>query len=244
MTTQVAIITGASRGIGRAVARQLARDGMDIGFCYTSNTEAARSLETEIIGLGSRVYGRRLDVADPDQVNAWVEGVEDALGNVTTLVASAATLRDRPLVMMEPMDWQRVIEVNLGGVHHVCRAVVESMMRRRSGAIVTVSSLAGLRGNPCQTNYSAAKAGIIGYTKALALEVGRYGIRANVVAPGFIATDLVKALPETLQIKVRERVALRRLGRPEEVADLVSFLVSDRASYLTGEVISLDGGMQ
>lgn len=244
MANPVALITGGSRGIGRATALRLARDGYDVALCYAADANAARELEKEIRDLGGSVYVRRADVSDAAQVRALVAGAEDALGPIDALVASAAVVQDRPLALMDDGDWDTVLRVNLDGVYHACRAVVEDMMMRRQGAIVTLSSLAGVRGNIGQTNYAASKAGIIGFTLSLAQEIGRYGVRANVVAPGFIDTDQMARLPDGLLDRVVERVALGRLGRAEEVADLVSFLLSDRADYITGSVLHIDGGFQ
>jgi 3-oxoacyl-[acyl-carrier protein] reductase len=244
MANPVALITGGSRGIGRATALQLAQDGFDVALCYASDATAARELEKDLAGLGRNVYVRRADVSDPDQVRTLVAGAEDALGPITALVASAAILADKPLALMADDEWNAVLRVNLDGVYHACRAVIDDMMKRRRGAIVTMSSLAGIRGNVGQTNYAASKAGIIGFTKSLAQEVGRYGIRANVVVPGFITTDHVTRLPEGMRELIVQRVALGRLGRPEEVAALVSFLLSERADYITGNTFHIDGGFQ
>ncbi|MED7948954.1 3-oxoacyl-ACP reductase FabG [Streptomyces sp. BE303] len=240
----VALITGGTRGIGRATALRLARDGFDVALCYGADAESARALEKELLDLGRNTYVRRADVSDAAAVGALVDGAEDALGPITALVTSAAILRDAPLLLMEDQDWQDVLQVNLSGVYHACRAVIDGMVLRRSGAVVNLSSVAGICGNAGQSNYAATKAGIIGFTKSLSQEVGRFGIRANVVAPGYIDTDLVARLPDEAVGRALEQVSLRRLGRPEEVAELIAFLVSDRAAYITGEVLRIDGGFR
>jgi 3-oxoacyl-[acyl-carrier protein] reductase len=239
----VALVAGGSRGIGRAVALQLARDGFDVAVCYASDSTAARSLEKEITALGRRSHIRRTDVGDSCAVEDLVDGIEHALGPVEAVVTSAAVLRDGPLAAMEDEDWADVLRINLDGVYYVCRTVINSMIERRRGAIVTMSSVAGLHGNAGQTNYAASKAGIVGFTKSLAREVGRYGIRANVVVPGFVATDPVMELPADVRRQFQERVPLGRFGTPEEVADLVSFLISERAAYISGSTFQIDGGM-
>jgi 3-oxoacyl-[acyl-carrier protein] reductase len=244
MGNPVAIISGGSRGIGRAVALRLAEDGFDVGLCYATDSEAAKRVENDVRDLGRNVYVRRADVSDAGQVRTLIAGVEDALGPISAVVASAAVVRDRPLALMEDDEWSRVLRVDLDGVYHLCRGTIEEMMRRKEGAIVTVSSVSGVRGNVGQTNYAAAKAGIIGFTKSLAQEVGRYGIRANVVVPGFISTEHVDGLPAALREQATSRIALRRFGHPDEVADLIAFLVGDRARYITGSVVTIDGGIQ
>ncbi|MFJ2743769.1 beta-ketoacyl-ACP reductase [Streptomyces sp. NPDC087440] len=239
----IALVSGGSRGIGAAVVRRLAEDGWDVAFCYRSDEEAARLVEKEATERGVRCLAVRADVSDPVQAKAWVARAEDELGPVTAVVANAGITRDRPLVMMSDDDWHQVMDTNLDGVFHTCRAAVFPMLKRRAGSIVTLSSVAGVHGNAGQTNYSAAKAGIIGFTKSLAKEVGPYGIRANVVAPGLIDTDMTDALPAAARERLLSSIALRRFGTAGEVAALTAFLLSDDASYLTGSVLESHGGL-
>jgi 3-oxoacyl-[acyl-carrier protein] reductase len=241
--TGVALVSGGSRGIGRATALRLARDGFDVSFCYRADEEAAHKVEKELAELGVRVLAERVDVADADAVRAWVARTEDELGPVTAAVTSAGITRDRPLVRMADEDWNAVLGTNLDGVYHVCRSVVFGMMKRKAGTVVAVSSIAGVHGAAGQTNYSASKAGTIGFCKALAKEVGRYGVRVNAVAPGFIDTDMVAVLDEKTRERALADVPLRRFGTPDDVADLVGFLVSEQAGYITGSVLHVDGGL-
>jgi 3-oxoacyl-[acyl-carrier protein] reductase len=238
-----AIVSGGSRGIGRATALALAEDGYDVAFCYRGDLEAAAVTEVELKERGAAVYHAPCDVADGAAVEDFVKAAEGRLGEVTVLVNSAGIVRDNPMVLMPPEDWSAVVDTNLTGTFNFCRTVAFRFMKRRAGVIVNLSSVAGVYGQASQTNYSAAKAGINGMSKALAKELAPYGVRVNVVAPGFIDTDMTAALPDKVRDKAKKLIPLRRFGAASDVADLVSFLVSDRAGYITGQVVQVDGGI-
>ncbi|MBN6039708.1 3-oxoacyl-ACP reductase FabG [Amycolatopsis sp. 195334CR] len=242
MTAGVALVSGGARGIGRACVRQLAQDGYDVSFCYRADERAATELEKELGEEGTRVLAVRADVTDGTAVREWVSRTERELGPVTTAVTAAGITADTPLATMPDDKWASVLRTNLDGVFTVCRAVAYPMMKRRAGSITTLSSVSGIYGNAGQTNYAASKAGIIGFTKSLAREVGRFGVRANVVAPGLIDTDMTDAMPEKARTTLIDSIALRRAGSPEEVAELVGFLSSEQAGYITGSVLEIHGG--
>ncbi|WP_457030406.1 3-oxoacyl-[acyl-carrier-protein] reductase [Kitasatospora sp. P5_F3] len=240
---RMAIVTGGSRGIGRAVAVKLAEDGFDIAFCYRSGTDAAAETEKLVLEHGVRVYHAPCDVTDEAAVKSFVKAAEDELGKVQVLVNSAGIVRDNPMVLMPTADWHAVVDTNLNGTYYFCRTVAFGFMKRKAGVIVNMSSVAGVYGNAGQSNYSASKAGIQGMSKSLAKELAASGVRVNVVAPGFIETDMTDRLPEKMREGALAMVPLKRFGQVEHVADLVSFLVSDRADYITGQVIQVDGGI-
>jgi 3-oxoacyl-[acyl-carrier protein] reductase len=229
-----ALVTGGSRGIGRAVALEFGRAGADVVVGYRSEAEEAEAVASEIGGRAVQA-----DVSDPEQAKGLVEEA----GDIDVLVNNAGTTRDGVLARMLDDDWRAVLETNLSSTFYTCRAAARGMMKRRSGAIVNVSSIVGVHGNWGQTNYAASKAGIIGFTKSLARELGSRGVRANVVAPGYVKTALTDAIPEDARDTMLGNTPLGRLGDPENVAAAVRFLVSDEASFITGEVLLVDGGL-
>lgn len=238
-----ALVTGGSRGIGRAVAVRLAADGFDVAFCARTESDAAEETSRLIREQGRDAFFLPCDVADYEAARVFVKAAEEALGPTHALVNSAGVLRDRPLALMSPGDWNTVIETNLTGVFNLTRAVVRGMTGRRTGGIVNLSSVAGVYGNVGQANYAASKAGIIGLSKSLAREVAPFGVRVNVVAPGFIETDMVSGMTQQAREAALAKIPLGRLGSPEAVAELVAFLVSDRAWYITGQTVQVDGGI-
>jgi 3-oxoacyl-[acyl-carrier protein] reductase len=229
-----ALITGGSRGIGRAIAVELAEAGAEVIVGYRSGAEEAEALVAEI--------GGRALQADVSRADEAARLVEEA-GEIEILVNNAGVTKDGLIARMSDEDWRLVIDTNLSGTFHTCRAAARTMMRRRSGAIVNLTSVVGLRGNPGQTNYAASKAGIIGLTKSLARELASRGIRVNAVAPGYIQTALTDVLPDEVRSAILGNTPMGRLGTPEDVAGAVRFLCSDEASFITGEVMLVDGGL-
>jgi 3-oxoacyl-[acyl-carrier protein] reductase len=239
---KVAIVTGASRGIGRATALAMAREGANVVVNYASSSGAAEEVVAAITGAGGQAIALQADVSKVDQVDAMVKDVKDKLGSIDILVNNAGITKDTLLMRMKPEDWQAVIDLNLGGVFLCTRAVTKIMLKQKSGRIVNIASVAGQMGNPGQANYSAAKAGVIGFTKTVAKELASRGITVNAVAPGFIETDMTKELKNTEEIL--KFIPLGRYGKSEEVAGTIVFLTADSAAaYITGQVFNVDGGM-
>lgn len=240
---QTAIVTGGSRGIGRAVAMRLAKDGMNLVINYRGNSAAAEETERLCRELGAKVLLVQGDVSRAEDCEKLAEHAKEAFGRVDVLVNNAGITRDGLLARMTEEDFRAVLDVNLVGPWNMMKAVNRIMMKQRYGRIVNLSSVTGLMGNMGQTNYAAAKAGIVGMTKSYAREVASRGITVNAVAPGFIDTDMTEAMPEGAKDKIITGIPMGRTGKPEDVAEAVAFLASEQAGYITGEVLRVDGGM-
>lgn len=240
---KVALITGATRGIGRAIALRFAAEGADVAFTYRSQHEAAESLKKEIEAMGVRVRSYTSDAADFEEAHRIVEDIKSAFGRIDILVNNAGITKDGLMMRMSETQWDDVMNTNLKSAFNFIHACTPVMARQRSGSVICMSSVVGLSGNAGQCNYSASKAGLTGLTKSLAKEMGPRGIRANCIAPGFIATDMTSALPEDIRAEWEKQIPLRRGGTPEDVASVALFLASDLSSYVTGQVINCCGGM-
>jgi len=244
LNEKVAIVTGASRGIGRAISQVLASEGAKIVVNYNSSAEAAEEVANEIKAAGGEAVAFKADVGRFEDAQEMVKMTLDTYGQIDILVNNAGTTRDTLLMMMKESDWDIVIDTNLKSMFNCCKAVLRPMLRKKKGGrIINISSIVGLAGQGGQTNYAASKAGIIGFTKSLAKEVGSRGITVNAIAPGFFPTALTDVLADDMVQRAIELIPLGRLGELEEVAHLVAFLASDKAAYITGEVIRVDGGM-
>jgi 3-oxoacyl-[acyl-carrier protein] reductase len=242
LNDQVALVTGASRGIGRAIAERLAACGATV-IGVARSLEALQGTLQTIRDAGGTAEGFACDVADSTDVNRVVDEVEAKYPKIQILVNNAGITRDNLILRMEDDAWQEVIDTNLKGTFHFCRAVGACMLRGRYGRIINISSVSGLVGNAGQANYAASKAGVIGLSKSVARELASRGITVNVVAPGFITTDMTDALTEKIKTEVKDKIPLRRFGKPEDIADLVCYLASPGAGYMTGQVIAVDGGL-
>jgi 3-oxoacyl-[acyl-carrier protein] reductase len=240
---KVALVTGGSRGIGKAIGLRLARQGADVAFTYRGNAAAAEATVGELEGLGRRALAVQADAADGTSAEAAVKTVLDAFGKVDILVNNAGITRDDLIMRMSAEAWNDVIDTNLSGAFWMTKAITRPMLKARGGRIINITSVSGQAGQTGQANYSAAKAGLIGLTKATARELASRGITVNAVAPGFVLTELTQDLPEALQAQITERTPLGRFGTPEEIAQAVAFLASDDAAYITGQVLAVDGGL-
>lgn len=240
---KTAIVTGATRGIGRGIALVFAQQGANVAFTYSSSEEAAKILENELIALGVQAKGYKSNAADFNEAQTLVDQVLETFGNIDVLINNAGITKDNLLMRMSEDDFDNVIDVNLKSVFNMTKAVQKTMLKNRKGSIINMSSVVGVKGNAGQTNYAASKAGVIGFSKSVALELGSRNIRCNVIAPGFIETEMTAKLSEEVVKGWADAIPLKRGGSPEDVANACVFLASDLSAYITGQVINVDGGM-
>jgi 3-oxoacyl-[acyl-carrier protein] reductase len=240
---KTAIITGASRGIGRGIAQVFAEQGANVAFTYSSSVEAANELENELNALGVKAKGYKSNAASFDDAQKLADDVAAEFGSIDILVNNAGITKDNLLMRISEADFDTVIEVNLKSVFNMTKAVQKTMLKQRKGSIINMSSVVGVKGNAGQTNYAASKAGIIGFSKSVALELGSRNIRSNVIAPGFIETEMTAKLDENVVKSWRDGIPLKRGGTPEDVANACVFLASDMSAYITGQTLNVDGGM-
>lgn len=243
LENKTAIITGATRGIGRGIAIEFAKQGANVAFTYSSSVDAAIALENELKSFGISAKGYQSNAANFDAAQELVANVVTEFGTVDILVNNAGITKDNLLMRISEEDFDSVIEVNLKSVFNLTKAVIRPMMKQRSGSIINMSSVVGLKGNAGQANYAASKAGIIGFSKSVALELGSRNVRSNVIAPGFIETEMTDKLDEKVVQGWRDSIPLKRGGQPEDIANACVFLASDMSSYITGQTLSVDGGM-
>ncbi len=243
LENKTAIITGATRGIGRGIAQTFARNGCNVAFTFSSSVEAAQSLQMELSDLGVKAKSYQSNAADFEEAQALVDKVLEEFGSVDVLINNAGITKDNLLMRISEEDFDQVIEVNLKSVFNMTKAIQRTFLKQRSGSLIHMSSVVGIKGNAGQSNYAASKAGIIGFSKAIALELGSRNIRSNVIAPGFIETEMTEKLSEEIVQKWREGIPLKRGGAPEDVANACVFLASDLSNYITGQVLQVDGGM-
>ena len=237
------LITGGSRGIGKAIALAMAKQGADIAFLYAGNAAAAEETKKEIEGLGVKAGAWKCDISDFDEAGAVVKEVLAEFGPIDVLVNNAGITRDNLILAMKEEEFRQVIDTNLTGVFHMIKHLCGPFMKQKRGTIINITSVSGMMGNAGQANYSAAKAGVIGLTKTVAKELAPRGITCNAIAPGFVETDMTDALPEAARETAVKMIPLKRMGRPEDIANVAVFLASEGAAYITGEIIKVDGGL-
>lgn len=243
LENKTAIITGATRGIGRGIAVEFAKQGANVAFTYSSSVEAAITLEAALTSLGVKAKGYQSNAAEFDTAQELAKEVLTEFGSIDILVNNAGITKDNLLLRISEQDFDKVIEVNLKSVFNMTKAVIRPMMKQRAGSIINMSSVVGLKGNAGQSNYAASKSGILGFSKSVALELGSRNVRSNVIAPGFIETEMTGKLDEATVQGWRDSIPLKRGGTPEDIANACVFLASDMSSYITGQTLSVDGGM-